>query len=166
MTKPNATLDVIDSLMIGCLSALLGFAALDKVWHASAFMTAINSYRILPFPMGKWLAPVIIAAELTIAVALLVPVLRRTASLHAALLMSIFTVGLITNRIDGRDAICGCWFSISMAQGDMHFVLNAFVIAMALWIWRTAGERLTFWDKAWQVGRSALRQSEGTRQQV
>lgn len=135
---PTGGSTAIDALMTGFLVLLFGFAAVDKLFHIRGFIKALNSYRLLPVPMGEYLAPVIIAAELMTAIALLRPAWRRDAALQAAVLMTMFTIGLIGNALSGKDAICGCWFSISMAQGNVHFVLNGLVIAMSLLIWRGA----------------------------
>lgn len=126
----------VDAAMILFLAGLFGFAAVDKLFHASGFVRAIDSYSLLPVPMGSVLAPVIIAAELAIAIGLLRKSWRATASLQGAILMTVFTVGLAANRLSGQDALCGCWFSISMAQGDAHFLLNGILIAMSLLVWR------------------------------
>jgi len=125
----------VDSLIIGFLVGLFGYAAIDKIFHVPGFVKALDSYRMLPIPIGNYLAPLIIAAELAVAVGLAYREWRRTAALSAAILMGIFTLGLIGNRLSGKDAICGCWFSISMAQGDSHFALNGIVIAFSLFVW-------------------------------
>jgi len=133
----------IEMLMTLFLVALFAFAAIDKLLHVPGFIRAINSYRMLPIPMGSILAPVVIAAEAAVAVGLARRQWRRNASLAAACLMAVFTIGLVGNRLSGEDAICGCWFSISMAQGDSHFVLNATIIAMSLFVWRESTVAVT-----------------------
>lgn len=130
--RPAVSRSLIDVLTIAFLVALFAFAAIDKALHVPGFVTAINNYRMLPIPMGSILAPLIIAAELTVATGLLRAGWRQTSAMAGAVLMAVFTVGLIGNRMSGADAICGCWFSISMAQGDAHFLLNGLVILMCV----------------------------------
>lgn len=123
---------LVDRLTLAFLIGLFAFAAVDKLLHVPGFIKAIDNYRMLPFPMGAWLAPLVIAAELTVAVGLLRRSWRQSSAMAGAVMMAIFTVGLIGNRMSGEDAICGCWFSISMAQGDAHFFLNGIVILMCV----------------------------------
>jgi uncharacterized membrane protein YphA (DoxX/SURF4 family) len=130
----------IESWMILFLVALFAFATVDKLLHVPGFIKAIDNYRMLPMPMGWLLAPVVIAAEAVVAIGLLRREWRRSAALAGAILMAVFTVGLLGNRLSGEDAICGCWFSISMAQGDSHFVLNASIIGMSLFVWNEAAD--------------------------
>lgn len=128
--KSARSLLSVDGAVVLFLAFLFGFAAIDKLLHVPGFVTAINSYSLMPIPIGQYIAPLVIAAELAVVIGLLIPSWRRTAGWQATGLMVIFTIGLIGNRLAGKDAVCGCWFSISMAQGDMHFVLNGIMIAM------------------------------------
>jgi hypothetical protein len=128
----------IDKSMIAFLTILFAFAAIDKLIHLHGFINAIDSYRILPFPMGRILAPLIIAIESAIAFGLLKDGWRRIAALLAACLLVLLTGALTANSLFGSKGVCGCWFSINMAQGNMHFVLNAAMIAMSLFVWHAS----------------------------
>ena len=131
----------VDWWMAGFLAILFAFAGVDKLAHLQGFITAINSYKILPLPLGKFLAPIVIAAELTIAAGLLNAAWRRLAALMAAALLVVFTAALLVNQLLGSSGACGCWFSINMAQGSLHLVLNVLMIAMSLFVWHGAGNR-------------------------
>jgi len=130
-------MSLIDRLISFFLILLFAFTAVDKALHFSGFVKAINTYRLIPIPLGDVLAPIIIAAELTIAIGLLRDVWRRVAALQGAILMTIFTIGLLGNRLLGSNGICGCWFSIDMARGDAHFALNVIIIMLCLVTWRS-----------------------------
>lgn len=130
-------LGLLDRAVIAFLVLLLGFSAIDKTLHYQGFVSAINDYRILPLPLGAWLAPLVIAAELSAALGLLWSPWRATAALQAAVLVSVFSVALAVNFLLGARGICGCWFSLTMAQGNLHFVLNGILIALSLFVWRT-----------------------------
>lgn len=132
----------IDKLTTLFLAVLFAFAGLDKLAHLHGFINAINSYRILPVPIGSTLAPLLIAAELAIAVGLLRSSWRRTASLQACGLMTVFTLALVMNRILGGREICGCWFSINMAEGNNHLALNLLIILLSLFVWHAAAGRM------------------------
>lgn len=131
----------LDKLTAWFLAVLFGFASLDKIAHYHGFVTAINSYQIIFIPLGHYLAPLVIASELSISIGLVKGTWRRLAALQAAVLMTLFTVGLAGNRLLGGESICGCWFSVTMAQGDRHFILNAIIIAMSLLLWRAERRR-------------------------
>lgn len=129
---------VVDRLVIAFVAGLFGFSALDKLAHLHGFISALDNFRILPIPMGFVLAPVIIAAEATIAIGLVKHSWRRLAALCAAALMSLFTTALIANRALGGRGTCGCWFSINMAEGNLHLLLNALIIGLSLLVWRAS----------------------------
>jgi len=131
-------MSVLDTVISVFLALLFGFSGIDKLTHLDGFVSAINSYRVFPLPVGAFLAPIIIAAELTVAIGLMMPAWRRAASLQGALLLSLFTLALLVNRLLGARGVCGCWFSIEMAQGDVHFLLNGLLILLSLFLWRSA----------------------------
>lgn len=128
-------MNLLDKFIIAFLVLVFAFAGLDKVAHYHGFVNALNGYVVLPFPVGSTLAPLIIAAELAVAVGLAVRRWRRTAALQAACLMALLTIALAVNRVQGIEDICGCWFSINTAQGDFHFVLNGILVALCLSVW-------------------------------
>lgn len=86
-------------------------------------------------PLGSMLAPAIIAAEMTGAFGLLWPPWRRRAARQATVLISVLPLALVANQLLVGRGVCGCWFSLRMAQGDLHFVLNGFLIALSLFVW-------------------------------
>lgn len=128
----------IDHLIWIFLAGVLAFSGLDKLLHYRGFVNAINDYRILPIPLGSAFAPLIVSAELWIAVGLCKAPWRRTAGLQASCLMLIFTIGWILNSTFGNRGICGCWFSISMASDEAHLALNLVLIILGALVWRTA----------------------------
>lgn len=133
----------IDRLITAFLSLLFAFSALDKLAHLHGFINAINSYRIIPVPIGSTLAPLLIAAELAVAVGLLKSSWRRTASLQACGLMALFTLALVVNRILGGRGVCGCWFSINMAEGNSHLALNFMIIVLSIFVWHASAGRIS-----------------------
>lgn len=126
---------MFDRFIISFLVLVFAFAGLDKAAHIHGFINALDGYVVLPFPVGSILAPFIIAAELAIAAGLVVKRWRRIAASQAAGLMILFTLALAVNRLRGAEKICGCWFSINTAQGNVHFVFNAILIALCLIVW-------------------------------
>ena len=51
-SRPRAA-HLVDTLTVALLVFLFGFAAIDKMFHVRGFIKAINSYRLLPLPMGE-----------------------------------------------------------------------------------------------------------------
>ncbi len=129
---------VIDWMITIFLIGLFAFSGVDKFLHLDGFINALNSYRILPIPIGEGLAPLVIAAELLVALGLTISRWRRRAALQAAMLMSVFTVALLFNHLLGERGVCGCWFSINMAKGETHLVLNILLILMCLFVWHAS----------------------------
>ncbi len=125
----------MDAVVATFLALVFGFSSLDKFVHLHGFITAIDSYRILPVPMGSTLAPLVIAAELTVAAGLAWRPWRGTAALQAALMTLVFTVATVANRMTGATEICGCWFSLNMARGELHLVFNVALIILSLLVW-------------------------------
>jgi len=125
----------LDNLIWAFLAAMLVFSGIDKLVHYQGFINAINDYRILPLPMGPFLAPLIISAELAIALGLCRSSWRRAAGLHSAVLLLIFTLGWTANWTLGSRGICGCWFSINMVDDEAHLVLNLILIVLSIFVW-------------------------------
>lgn len=128
-------MNLLDKFIIAFLVLIFAFAGVDKAAHYHGFVNALNGYLILPFPVGSTLAPIIIAVELAVAVGLAVRRWRRTAALQAAGLLALLTIALAVNRVRGIKAICGCWFSVNTAQGDIHFILNGILLVLCLSVW-------------------------------
>jgi uncharacterized membrane protein len=124
------------------VAAILAFAGVDKLLHYEGFVNALRSYVLLPRGMAPILAPAVIAAELLVAVALFVRPWRSAAALAGAGLFVLFTTALAFNHLLGGRGICGCWFTVTLAQGTgMHVAQNLTLAALCL---------ITWWD-----GRSA-----------
>lgn len=128
----------IDQLCVAFLSLLFAYAGLDKLVHLAGFANAIDDYGFLPIPIGSTIAPAIIAAELTTALGLAAVRWRRHASLLAAFMLAAFSAALLAGEARGRSGACGCWFSIDLAPGRLHLVLNGLLIVLSLLIWRSS----------------------------
>lgn len=131
-------MSLLDKLITAFLALVFAFTALDKGLHFQGFVNALNTFRIFPIPLGSTLAPLVIAAEMAIAVGLMVRRWRRIASLQAALLLGLFTVALAVNYQMGGREVCGCWFSLSMLPGSLHFAFNCILIALSLLVWQAS----------------------------
>lgn len=121
----------MDRVLLAVLVGLFGFASVDKFLHFPDFTNAIDSYSWIPTGVSVEVASLVIASEAAVALGLMTIQWRRQAAWYAFGLLLVFTLGLLGNRLAGDGAVCGCWFSVSMAQGDQHFLFNAVAAAMA-----------------------------------
>ena len=91
------------------LSLLFAWAAAHKVRDAARFRATVASYALLP---GNWTgaaAALLIAGELSVAVALWIPPLMRSAAAAAAALLLLYAGAIAVNLLRGRrDVDCGC----------------------------------------------------------
>lgn len=130
------TLNVV---ILATLTLLFLGAGVDKIFHYEGFLNALRNYVLVPRGVAPILGPAVIAAELLAAVGLLVPRWRREGALSAAALLALFTAATSTNHLLGGRGICGCWFTVTLAQGTTaHVVQNFMFLVLAL---------LVFWDE-------------------
>jgi hypothetical protein len=114
-----------DLAVIAFLSLLFAFSSFDKVFHYHQFVNAVRNYSLVPRGFANYLALPLIVIELFIAVCLLYKPWRRSAALAGLAAMILFTAALLTNFIYGARGICGCWFTLTLAQGNsVHIAQN------------------------------------------
>lgn len=115
------------------LIALFSFAAIDKLTHFSGFVTAVQSYQLLPHKVGVSAAIFFIMAEVAIALGLVTRRWRRPACLAAVLLLATFTTAYLLARPEG---VCGCWFTLTLnSGGTFHILQNLVFIGLAILTW-------------------------------
>lgn len=115
------------------LIGLFAFAAVDKIFHFHGFVTAVQSYRLLPAQVEYAAAIFFILAELGIALGLLIRRWRRSASLAAVLLLALFTGVYLVAR---PESVCGCWFTLTLnTGGSFHILQNLVFIGLAVLTW-------------------------------
>jgi len=115
------------------LIALFGFAAIDKLIHFRGFVTAVQSYNLLPTGAGQSAAIFFIMAEFAIALGLLMRRWRQPACLAAVLLLGAFTTVYLVAHPAG---VCGCWFTLTLnAGGTYHVLQNLVFMGLAVLTW-------------------------------
>lgn len=130
-----AILDFISSLF---LASVFLYAGVDKLFHYGGFIRALESYVILPPALAPYTALAVIAAEIWTAAGLLIVRLRHAAALSSSLLLSVFTLALAINYIVAPNAICGCWFTITLSQGTEHHILqNLLMLGLSISLYLT-----------------------------
>lgn len=142
------------------LAGVFCFSGLDKLAHYAKFLTALESYRILPPATEVYFAPFIIISELAISTGLLRRSWVRIAALSAMMLLVAFTLVYVSSP----EKTCGCWFTLTLATGKpIHIFQNLIFISLATLTWM--GSRLPLSQKANRpaVGETPMFPSESKR---
>jgi uncharacterized membrane protein YphA (DoxX/SURF4 family) len=123
----------VDLAIVIFLAAIFLFSVVDKIFHYQGFLNALRNYVLVPRGTASTLAPMVIAAELTIGIGLLIAPWRRQAAIAAAALLALFTVAIALNYFYGGRGICGCWFTITLAKSTgTHLVQNLLLLSLGL----------------------------------
>jgi hypothetical protein len=100
---------VIDATLRAGLSLLFGVAAGHKLRDLPRFVATLADYHLLPGGLVPAGAAVVVAGELGVAVALVVPGLRGAGLLAAAVALLLYGGAIGVNLVRGRRHIdCGC----------------------------------------------------------
>jgi putative oxidoreductase len=91
------------------LGAVFLYAAATKLPDMGAFAESIANYRLVPAALVAAAAAAVVGVELAVGVLLVTGVRARAASLAAAALLAVFTVGLSQALLRGIDLRCGCF---------------------------------------------------------
>ena len=90
------------------LVLLFGAAALHKLRDLRAFTASVRDYRILPGAAAPPVAWTLVAAEISLVAALLVPAADPGGPLLALALLSLYGAAIALNLARGRHIDCGC----------------------------------------------------------
>jgi uncharacterized membrane protein YphA (DoxX/SURF4 family) len=112
------------------LAAVFLWAAIPKLGDPAAFAQAIDNYRLFP---EAWIGPIAVvvpAVELTVAVALLLGLGARGASMVAAVMLLMFTATIAQAIGRGIDTDCGCFGTTTKTEaGWTSLVRNLALLA-------------------------------------
>lgn len=116
-------------LRLGAAGLFL-YAAVLKVLDPREFLTAIESFRLFPYPValaGVYLVPWL---EITAAVALLTPALRAGGVLTLLVLMLFFTGIIMVSLARGLDITCGCFGATNETNYPLKILQNSGIILL------------------------------------
>jgi putative oxidoreductase len=85
------------------------FASIEKIVDPSAFAEAVSNYRLVSGSVALAVATVLPWVELLCGFAVLFGVSVRGASLLLFVMLSTFTLAVLTGLIRGLDISCGCF---------------------------------------------------------
>jgi len=122
-------------LPLACRIILAGVfiaAALPKIVSPHDFSIAVYRYQLLPFALINVVAIYLPWLELTSAVALFMPSLRRAALLILGAMLIVFTIAITINVIRGVNIACGCFSVDPDAKhiGWMNVVRNLVLVGL------------------------------------
>lgn len=127
---------LMDRFIVILLSVIFLLSAADKIYHYRGFVDALRNYILVPFEAAPVLAGPVIALELAIGLGLLIGTWRSTAAMLAAVTLGLFTSAIALNYFFGGRGICGCWFTVTLAEGTAsHLLLNGMLLGLALMLW-------------------------------
>lgn len=118
------------------VAAVFAIAALPKIQDPIAFAASIYGYQVIDGALVSWTAIILPWLELTIAIGLLVPAIRRASGACIALLLVLF-IGLHASAWQrGLDISCGCFGSQTEPTTDysLLFLRNLALLAATAWV--------------------------------
>lgn len=115
------------------LAGAFGYAGVSKVLDPSEFQKSIDNYAVVPYPVAAAAALYLPYLEITLAVALLLPMpaLRRPAALITLGLMGVFTLAYISTLARGLNIDCGCFGKASEGWPAWAILLRDAVLLLA-----------------------------------
>ncbi|MEE8524037.1 MAG: MauE/DoxX family redox-associated membrane protein [Thermoanaerobaculia bacterium] len=129
-------MNVVAVISTWFLAAVFLFAGIDKAFHYDGFVNALRSYALIPELLAAPLAPAVILVELWVGLGLLLRSWRQRAALTGAAVLGVFTLALAVNQWVAPGSICGCWFTVTLAQSSgMHIVQNLVLFGLSLTVW-------------------------------
>jgi hypothetical protein len=91
------------------LSLLLIWAATAKLRDMPAFARSVAGFKLLPARLVPLTSKAVVVTELTVAIALVTPWLRKGSLVVLTGLLAVFTAALVSAAARGLDIRCGCF---------------------------------------------------------
>src|SRR5438270_8870987 len=124
----------IVAILIG---GLFIYAGVIKVIGPVEFARDIDNYKMLPWPVGVWLALYLPWLEIFCGLALITRILFRGSVFIVTALMSLFIVASIVAKTRGLDVSCGCFGHASKYLNfSWHLALDFLLLGGLLLLWK------------------------------
>ena len=124
----------IIAILIG---GLFVYAGIVKVIDPVEFARDIDNYKMLPWPIGVWLALYLPWLEIFCGLALITRVFYRGSVFIVTGLMSVFIVASIVAKARGLDVSCGCFGHASTYLNfSWHLALDFLLLGGLLLLWK------------------------------
>lgn len=124
------------------LAGVFLWAGVAKAMRRDDFFNAIGHYHLLSANAAYRLSFWIPWIEISLAVALLLPMrlVRRTAAVLLALMLLFFTAGLISLWVRGEHVNCGCFGGMGKSHPVWSVLRNLVLLALTWMAWRVDGK--------------------------
>ena len=128
-----ALLTLIARLVV---AGIFAFAALPKIKDPVAFAASIHDYQVIDGALVSWAAVILPWLELTIAVGILIPTIRRASAACIGLLLIAFISLHVSAWQRGLDISCGCFGTATEPTTDypLLIVRNLALLVAAAWV--------------------------------
>jgi uncharacterized membrane protein YphA (DoxX/SURF4 family) len=140
-TKPQTVIALLVRLVLG---AIFIYAGTIKALDPAAFASAVDAYRLLPYPAVVALALYLPWVEIACGLGLLRPRIQLGALSLLFVLSLVFTVAIASAWIRDLDISCGCFGAGATGAAVLrHSLLRSVTLAFlsALLLWREQGSR-------------------------
>ena len=127
----------ISQIIAILIGALFIYAGAVKIIDPVEFARDIDNYKMLPWPVGVWLALYLPWLEIFCGLALITRILFRGSVFIVTVLMSLFIVASIFAKTRGLDVSCGCFGHASKYLNfSWHLALDFLLLGGLLLLWK------------------------------
>lgn len=116
------------------LGFLFVFAAWDKVLHPQGFAMSVRAYKIIPFSLSNFFALAVSWTEITAGVMLILGAFPRKAAGAQLILLTMFTIAILTVLIRGMVIDCGCFGAEGGAKTSWLLILRNVGLLIAAYL--------------------------------
>ncbi len=109
LAQPASIRDILIALLRVILGIVFIFASIEKIADPGAFASSISGYRIVSSGPALLIATVLPWIELLCGFGLLVGLFERGSALLALIMLTVFTVAVLSALWRGLDISCGCY---------------------------------------------------------
>jgi len=143
MTSP---LDpALDAMLRAAFALLFASAAAQKLFAPGRFRDAVREYRLVPDAAVTAVSAALVAGEVGVAAAIVVPALRAPALVAVATLLALYAAAIGANLVRGRAIDCGCGGPAARPISAWLVVRNAALATVALVALRPVTVRSLVW---------------------
>ena len=109
LVQPTSIRDIVIALLRIILGVVFIFASIEKIADPGAFASAISSYRVVSSGPALLIATILPWIELLCGFGLLVGLFVRGSALLVLIMLTVFTVAVLSALWRGMDISCGCY---------------------------------------------------------
>ena len=133
MENRSKALTILFIILRFGIGGLFIIAGALKVVEPSEFLTAIETFRLLPYPLAFLFAYLLPWIEIVCGLALIINKAQQGALIILTCLIAVFIIALGLSWIRGLDIICGCFGELESLKTNYPLMLiRNFVILAVL----------------------------------